>query len=77
MLASSLAGLPPTLLVLAGLDPLAAQGEAYAERLASEGVPVVVKRYPGQMHGFVSHAKLLRRAYDAIDDVAEALRANG
>jgi acetyl esterase len=77
LLASSLAGLPPTLLVLAGLDPLAAQGEAYAERLASEGVPVVVKRYPGQMHGFVSHAKLLRRAYDAIDDVAEALRANG
>ena len=26
-----------------------------------------VKRYPGQMHGFFSNAKLLPKAYDAIE----------
>lgn len=76
MLAPTLRGLPPTLLVLAGFDPLCAEGEAYARRLEKEGVRVTVKRYPGQMHGFVANAKLLRRAYDAIDDVAEVLKAS-
>jgi len=35
-----------------------------------------VKRYPGQMHGFVSHAKVLPKAYNAIKDVAAVLKAN-
>jgi acetyl esterase len=73
--AQSLQGLPPALVILAGFDPLYAEGAAYAERLQKEGVPVTVKNYPGQMHGFVSRAKLLPRAYDAVTDIAALLNA--
>jgi acetyl esterase/lipase len=73
--AQSLKGLPPALFVFAGFDPLHAEGVAYAERLRRDGVSVTVKTYPGQMHGFVSRSKLLPRAYDAIADIAAALKA--
>jgi acetyl esterase len=75
MLAASLKGLPPALIVVAGFDPLCAEGEAYAARLAKEGVATKVARYPGQMHGFASRAKLLPKAYDAIADMAALLKA--
>jgi acetyl esterase len=74
--AASLKGLPPTLVILAGFDPLYAEGEAYAARLKQDGVPVTVTRYPGQMHGFLSRAKLLPKAYEAIADIAAVLKAN-
>ena len=73
LLASSLKGLPPALVLLAGFDPLDPEGEAYAARLEQEGVTTTVKRYPGQMHGFLSNARLLPKAYDAIKDVAAVL----
>ncbi|MDR3405345.1 MAG: alpha/beta hydrolase [Chthoniobacter sp.] len=76
LLASSLKGLPPTFVLLAGFDPLRAEGEAYAARLAKEGVPTTVKRYPGQMHGFLSNARLLPKANDAISDIAAALKGS-
>jgi len=74
--AASLKGLPPTLVILAGFDPLYDEGEAYAARLKSEGVTVTVTRYPGQMHGFASRPKLLPKAYDAIADMAATLTAH-
>ena len=40
LLAPSLAGAPPALVLTVGHDPLAAEGRAYAERLEAEGVPV-------------------------------------
>jgi acetyl esterase/lipase len=76
LLAPSLAGLPPTLLVLAGFDPLHAQGETFASRLKKEGVTTAIRRFPGQMHGFVSHAKILPKAYEAIEELGTVLRAN-
>ncbi|MEP6671127.1 MAG: alpha/beta hydrolase [Chthoniobacter sp.] len=76
LLASSLKGLPPTFILLAGFDPLRAEGEAYAARLAKEGVPTTVQRYPGQMHGFLSNARLLPKANDAIADIATALKGS-
>lgn len=74
LLAPSLQGLPPALFILAGYDPLCAEGEAFAARLEKEGVATTVKRYPGQMHGFLSNAKLLPKAYNAIDEIAAALK---
>ena len=74
--ASSLKGLPPALVILAGFDPLYDEGEAYAARLKQEGVTVTVTRYPGQMHGFASRPKLLPKAYDAIADMAKVLTAH-
>lgn len=74
LLASSLKGLPPALVLLAGFDPLHAEGDAYAKRLKAEGVRVIEKLYPGQIHGFVSNAKVLPKANDAIADIAAALK---
>ncbi len=76
LLASSLKGLPPTLVLLAGFDPLRAEGEVYAARLETEGVKTTVKLYPGQIHGFLSNGKMLPKANDAIDDIAAALKAH-
>ena len=76
LLAASLKGLPPALVLLAGFDPLCAEGEAYAARLEKEGVKTTVKRYPGQIHGFLSNGKMLPKANDAIEDIAAVMKAN-
>lgn len=55
MHATSLKGLPPALVVLAGCDLLRDEGRAYAARLREDGVDVDEVCYPGQPHGFINH----------------------
>ena len=50
ILATDLAGLPPTLLVTCGCDPLRDEGEAYGRRLADAGVAVTHHRLAGTLH---------------------------
>ena len=76
LLATSLKGLPPALVLLAGFDPLCAEGEAFAAQLEKDGVKTTVKRYPGQIHGFLSNGKMLPKANDAIEDIAAVMKAN-
>ena len=52
--AASLAGLPPTLVTLAGHDPLFDEGLAYARRLDEAGVPTTVRIAPDLIHGYIS-----------------------
>ena len=66
--AKSLVGVAPAFIAIAGHDILADEGEAYAKRLGEAGVPVVLKRWPGQIHGFVSmgrHGVASRQAVEA------------
>lgn len=49
-----LAGLPPAIVVTAGLDPLCDEGADYARRLRAAGVPVTLRHHPDQFHGFVT-----------------------
>jgi acetyl esterase len=73
--AADLSGVAPALVLTAEFDPLRDEGEAYARRLEESGVPVALSRYDGQVHGFIRMPALIRRAEDALDECAAALRA--
>jgi acetyl esterase len=51
ILADDLTGLPPATIFTAEFDPLRDSGEAYGRRLSEAGVPTVVRRQPGHIHG--------------------------
>ena len=68
-------GLPPALIVTAGCDPLADEGQAYAEALSRAGVAVEHRVYPGMLHGFINTAGALDQARDAVARSIDALKA--
>ena len=73
--ARDLSRMPPVYLSTAGFDPLRDEGEELAARLRRAGVPVVVRRFPGLVHGYASFTALSAAARDATLDAASALRA--
>ncbi len=72
--ATSLADLPPALVLTAGYDPLCDEGEDYAARLAAAGVPVTRVRVEGVIHGFLTMGKLIPAANEAVAMIAAALK---
>lgn len=73
LLASSLAGLPPALVVTAEHDPLRDDGHCYAGRLLAAGVPVAVRDHAGMTHGFIGYGRVVRQAADALAHAGEAV----
>ena len=57
-LIKSQAGMPPTSVITASLDPIRDQGRAYAAACVAGGVPTIFLEAKGNVHGFVN----LRRA---------------
>jgi len=72
--ASDFKGLPQTLVVTAGFDPLRDEGEAYARKLKEAGVAVDYRCYGSLFHGFINTAGAVDAARDALCESAHALR---
>jgi acetyl esterase len=74
LLAKSLTRLPPAFVLTAGYDPLFDEGQAYADRLAREGVKIEHVSYPDMIHGFITMGRVLDTANMALDRCAHAVR---
>ncbi|MBR8657848.1 alpha/beta hydrolase fold domain-containing protein, partial [Achromobacter sp. Marseille-Q0513] len=74
MLARSLAGLAPAVVVTAQYDPLRDEGEAYAAALQKAGVPADLVPGPGMIHGFFDMGRWSPGAQRIIE---QALRRFG
>ena len=71
-----LTGLPPTLLVLAGHDPLHDEGADLGTALAAAGVTVTVDDHSDQIHGFLRHTAVNAAALPTLAQVGGFLRKN-
>ncbi len=71
-----LSGLAPALVITAEFDPLRDEGRAYAERLSAAGTRTTLTEYPGQIHGFFNLAPAIPAGWDAVEEVAAALRSH-
>ncbi|MGW4770623.1 alpha/beta hydrolase [Nocardia sp. NPDC004278] len=67
-----LAGLPPALVITAGVDVLRDEGEAFAGKLRAAGVPVTQVRYGAIIHDFVM-VNAMHDTYAAKAAVAQAV----
>jgi len=69
-----LSGLPHTIVVTAGFDPLRDEGEAYARRSTEAGTPTVLLSEPGLVHGFLQMDAVLPAADAAVRRICGALQ---
>ncbi len=68
--AEDLSGLPPAIVITAGHDPLVDEGDDYARRLKSAGVPVVHKRYDTLAHAFTAFTFISPGSRAACKEIA-------
>lgn len=72
---ADLVGMPPAVIVTAGLDPIRDQGRAYAAKLIEAGVPVVFREAVGNVHGFVTLRKAIPSSRGDVAGLLAALKA--
>jgi acetyl esterase len=71
IMAKDLSGLPPTLILTAGFDPLRDEGEAYGKNLIEAGVSTTIIRYKGTIHGFFGISALGKSSKKAMSDLKD------
>ncbi len=72
--ADDLSNLPPSLVLVAGYDPLRDEGVDYAKRLIDAGNRVTLANYEGMIHGFYLMGAAVDAAKRAVAESARALR---
>jgi acetyl esterase len=70
----SQAGMPPTLIVTASLDPIRDQGRAYAAACIEAGVPVIFREAKGNIHGFMNLRKAIPSSNEDLRGGVAALK---
>jgi len=73
--AADLAGLPPAFVHTAEFDPMRDEGHAYAERLASHGVPVEHVCHPGMIHLFYAMSSVVPYAQAALRRIGAQMQS--
>ncbi len=73
LLAKSLAGTPPALVMTLTHDPLCDEGREYARRLEADDVRVTVLHLSDHMHGMLMHGKLVQASNLMLDFVCAAI----
>ncbi|HET7708235.1 MAG TPA: alpha/beta hydrolase [Sphingomicrobium sp.] len=68
------AGLPPTFVLTASLDPIRDQGRAYAAACVAAGVETIYWEAEGTVHGFLNVRKAVPSANDDLARCIEYLR---
>jgi acetyl esterase len=76
LLADTLSGLPPALIVTAGFDPLRDEGDRYAAALRDAGTPVDLRSIGSLTHGFANLFPLGGGSAVATTELISALRAH-
>ncbi|HEX4394755.1 MAG TPA: alpha/beta hydrolase [Mycobacterium sp.] len=76
LLADTLSGLPPALIVTAGFDPLRDEGDRYAAALREAGTPVDLRSIGSLTHGFANLFPLGGGSAVATTELISALRAH-
>ena len=74
LLARNLAGLPPALVFTCEFDPLRDEGEDYGRALQAAGVPVVISRYDGAIHGTLALFTVMELGRQMMDESVRWLR---
>jgi acetyl esterase/lipase len=70
---ADLAGLPPTTIISAELDPLRSEGEQLAQQLTSAGVETRQKTFEGVTHEFFGMGVVVDKAAEAVQVAAHGL----
>ncbi|MBC7366145.1 MAG: alpha/beta hydrolase [Undibacterium sp.] len=73
-LRADLAGLPPTTVITAQIDPLRSEGEAFAKKLTAAGVKVDYRNFNGVTHEFFGMGAVVPEAKEALDLAASDLK---
>lgn len=69
-----LRGLPSATVITAQFDPLRSEGQSYAEKMKTAGVPVNLINYDGVTHEFFGMAKVMDKAKAAVEAATADLK---
>jgi len=74
LLAASVDGVPPALILAAQCDPLVSEGAQYARRLEQAGIAAEYVAFEGMIHGFLTMGGRIDAAQRAVATISTSLR---